>query len=60
MHDKSRLLIVDDDKQGRETLEMLLSSENCQIYLATSGQQALTQASELTPIANLLKFPLFC
>jgi CheY-like chemotaxis protein/signal transduction histidine kinase len=54
MHNKSRLLIVDDEERGREALKILLASENYQITLAQSGEEALLKATELIPDLILL------
>jgi two-component system, cell cycle response regulator len=54
MHDKNRLLIVDDEERGRETLKLLLSSENYQLLLVASGQEALLKAPSFVPDLVLL------
>jgi len=54
MHNKSRLLIVDDEERGREALKILLASENYQLILAASGEEALLKAPELVPDLILL------
>lgn len=54
MHKKSSLLIVDDEKQGREALEILLAREDYQLAFATNGEEALQQANTLMPDLILL------
>lgn len=51
---KNRLLIVDDQKVGREALEKILSFEGYQIICATCGQEALQKAEEHLPDLILL------
>jgi DNA-binding response OmpR family regulator len=51
---KNRVLIVDDQELGRETLEQLLASEGYQLAFATGGKEALTKAEELSPDIILL------
>lgn len=46
---KSTILIVDDTKSARETLEDLLSPEGYNIELAENGKQALEKAGEIVP-----------
>ncbi len=42
----STILIVDDDRGGREALEALLSTQGYNLLLASSGQDALHQLAE--------------
>jgi PAS domain S-box-containing protein len=44
--DTSTILIVDDDRGGRETLEALLSTQGYSLVLASSGQDALHKLAE--------------
>ncbi len=54
MHPKNCLLIVDDEKRGRDALSILLAQEDYQLAFATNGLEALTQATELMPDLILL------
>lgn len=54
MKHKSTILIVDDTKSARETLEDLLSPEGYNIELAENGKQALEKAGEIVPDLILL------
>ncbi len=46
MPDTSTILIVDDDRGGREALEALLLTQGYTLILASSGQDALRKLSE--------------
>ncbi|MEN8216933.1 MAG: response regulator [Pseudomonadota bacterium] len=54
MNNNSRLLIIDDEKHVRDTLEMLFTSEGYQLTFATNGQEALEKVEELMPDIILL------
>jgi CheY-like chemotaxis protein/signal transduction histidine kinase len=54
MSNQSCILIVDDDKRGREAMEMLLLPENYQLTFAENGEQALQQAIHWMPDLILL------
>lgn len=42
-----RVLIVDDDKQIRESLKILMQKNNFEVILAANGQQAIEQTKQL-------------
>jgi len=44
LHDKPNVLIVDDDKEVRDSLEYALSSNNMQVTLCENGTEALLAA----------------
>lgn len=44
-----RILIVDDDPQLRETVTMVLNTQDYQVQAAATGKDGLAQASEQTP-----------
>ncbi len=46
---KSRILIVDNDEDVREALVQTLGKEEYQIFLAESGDEALTIVKEKKP-----------
>ncbi len=48
------LLIVDDDRDIRETLQELLQDEGYEVATARSGDEGLTRARELRPSMILL------
>ena len=49
-----RILIVDDNRDGAESLGMLLESLGHQIYVAHSGEEAMKVASEWLPDVGIL------
>lgn len=51
---KARVLIVDDDATARSTLAALLSSENYDLRMASSGQEVLAYLDELKPDTILM------
>lgn len=54
MTKKSRVLIVDDDIRGRETLQMLLLPEGYQLFIASNGEEAINKTIEVMPDLILL------
>ena len=50
----ARILIVDDERANRELLEVMLASEGYALQSATSGEEALTMASQHPPDLVLL------
>ena len=54
MNNNNCVLIVDDEESVRETLDLLLASEEYQVAFARDGQQALEKAEELLPDLILL------
>lgn len=54
MEDSSTILIVDDEKIGRDVLKGLLIKQGYRLAFAESGQEALDKAHELTPDLILL------
>jgi DNA-binding response OmpR family regulator/nitrogen-specific signal transduction histidine kinase len=54
MEENSTILIVDDERIGRDTLEALLVGQNYDLAFASDGAEALTRAAELTPDLILL------
>ena len=44
---RTRLLVVDDEEFVRELLREILESENCEVYVADSGGEALVLFNEL-------------
>jgi len=44
-----RILIVDDDPQLRETVTLVLHTEQYQVHAAASGKEGLAQAAQLNP-----------
>ena len=54
MNDHPRILIVDDELVGRETMEALLTAEGYELVLAGNGPEALEQAAALAPDVILL------
>jgi PAS domain S-box-containing protein len=50
----ARILIVDDDRQNRELLEVMLSPEGVDIRSAISGEEALSMAAQELPDLILL------
>ena len=54
MQKKSYLLIVDDEKRGRDALSILLAQEDYQLAFAANGEEALQQAEKLMPDLILL------
>lgn len=51
---KSTILIVDDEAFGRQTLGTLLEANQYTLAFASNGQEALTQAANLSPDLVLL------
>lgn len=39
--EKTRIMVVDDDKEIREVISVLLSNENFEVIEAVSGEEAL-------------------
>lgn len=54
MSNTATILIVDDTRSGRETLEILLMSPAYELAFASSGIEALEKAAALTPDLILL------
>lgn len=54
MTNRNRILIVDDEKYGREALEVCLATEDYHLVFANSGQDALDKADQLSPDLILL------
>ncbi len=54
MNNNNCILIVDDEEHVRETLELLLASEDYQLAFASDGQEAVKKAEELFPDLILL------
>ena len=50
----SRVLIVDDEYIGRQTLESILEGEDYELEMAENGPQALEKAKKLLPDVILL------
>jgi putative two-component system response regulator len=50
----SKVLIVDDEYSGRETLQSVLEGEGYQLEMAENGMQAIEKASTLLPDVILL------
>jgi putative two-component system response regulator len=50
----SRVLIVDDEYSGRETLQSVLEGEDYELEMAENGPQALEKAKKLLPDVILL------
>jgi putative two-component system response regulator len=50
----SRILIVDDEYSGRETLQSVLEGEDYELEMAENGPQALEKAKKLLPDVILL------
>lgn len=51
---KARVLIVDDDATAHSTLAALLSSENYDLRMVSSGQEVLAYLDELKPDTILM------
>jgi len=54
MNQNNAILIVDDEKIGRDVLRGLLINQGYDLYFATDGIEALEKARELTPDLILL------
>ena len=54
MHNTSRLLIINNDKQECKTLEDLLLPNHYELIFATDGKEGLKRATELMPDLILL------
>ncbi len=54
MNSKARILIVDDQKSARETLQALLLKENYDLVFAENGSEALEKAQKQPPDLILL------
>jgi len=56
---KASLLVVDDEKHQRESLQMILEDEGYRVTVAENGREALAKASEVKPEVVLtdLKMP---
>ncbi|NER82021.1 MAG: EAL domain-containing protein [Leptolyngbya sp. SIO1D8] len=48
------ILVVDDEPDNFDVIEALLNDENCQLYYASSGQEALGQLDQYQPDVILL------
>ena len=51
---KGTILIVDDERNTRDTIKAVLFKEGYDLYLAESGREALEEARRLTPDLILL------
>jgi PAS domain S-box-containing protein len=51
---RSRILIVDDERQNRDLLEVMLLPEGCLLRTAASGEEALAMVAEQPPDLILL------
>jgi DNA-binding NtrC family response regulator len=56
---KAKLLVVDDEKHQRESLQMILEDEGYKVTVASDGREALAKANEVRPEVVLtdLKMP---
>jgi len=54
MEEKSTILIVDDDRAARETLDALLTGKGYHLEFASNGLEALNKATKLQPDLVLL------
>ncbi|HKC23833.1 MAG TPA: sigma-54 dependent transcriptional regulator, partial [Thermoanaerobaculia bacterium] len=56
---KAKLLVVDDEKHQRESLQMILEDEGYKVTVASDGREALAKAAEVRPEVVLtdLKMP---
>ena len=56
---KAKLLVVDDEKHQRESLQMILEDEGYKVTVASDGREALARASDMRPEVVLtdLKMP---
>jgi CheY-like chemotaxis protein len=56
---KATLLVVDDEKHQRESLQMILEDEGYKVTVAADGREALAKAAETRPEVVLtdLKMP---
>jgi DNA-binding NtrC family response regulator len=56
---KATLLVVDDEKHQRESLQMILEDEGYRVTLASDGREALAKAADVRPEVVLtdLKMP---
>jgi DNA-binding NtrC family response regulator len=56
---KAKLLVVDDEKHQRESLQMILEDEGYKVTVASDGREALAKAAEMRPEVVLtdLKMP---
>ena len=59
MSTRASVLVVDDEKHQRESLQMILEDEGYRVSVAGNGREALAQASEVRPEVVLtdLKMP---
>lgn len=57
--EKASILVVDDEKHQRESLQMILEDEGYRVTVAADGREALAQAAEVKPEVVLtdLKMP---
>jgi len=56
---KATLLVVDDEKHQRESLQMILEDEGYRVTLASDGREALAKAADVRPeiVLTDLKMP---
>ncbi len=51
---KPRILVADDDWLNRDLLQAYLTSSGCQVFTASNGEEALTQALSFSPDLALI------
>ena len=54
MNSPARVLIVDDDRQNRDVLQVMLGPEGYQVLTASTGEEALAVAAAQLPDVILL------
>lgn len=54
MNSPARILIVDDDRQNRDVLQVMLNPEGYQVLTAATGEEALAMAAAQLPDVILL------